>query len=139
MMAPSNTELAKEYTFKTKGFDYFVLREALRWLEVIEDWIVFGREVHFIFYEKFVEDPIQETRNLVKYLKLPVDEGRLSCLSKENTGSFFRTEHQAKVNLTLDHHRTLRMVIQKADSILKDHINKGLPIEKYQELKDNLC
>ena len=89
MMAPSNTELAKEYTFKTKGFDYFVLREALRWLEVIEDWIVFGREVHFIFYEKFVEDPIQETRNLVKYLKLPVDEGRLSCLSKENKPECF--------------------------------------------------
>ena len=139
MKAPSNTEVAEPYTFRSKEFDNFLLREALRWLEVIEDWIIFGKEVHFIFYENFVQGPLKETRKLLKYLKLPADEGRLFCLSKENTGSFLRTGYQSKINFRLDHHRILRMVIEKADSIIKHYNNAVLPILKYKEFIDNLC
>ena len=139
MKAPSNTEVAEPYTFRSKEFDNFLLREALRWLEVIEDWIIFGREVHFIFYENFVEDPLKETRKLVKYLKLPIDEDRFSCLSKATTGLFLRTGHQPKIPFTLDQHRIIRMMIRQADKIVKDHNNEGLPIEKYKEFKLNLC
>ena len=139
MKATSNTKIADASTFKTLAFEKFVFQQSLRWLEVIEDWITFGREVHFIFYENFVDNPIEETRKLVKYLKLPIDEDRLSCLSKATTGSFLRTGHQPKIPFTLDQHRIIRMMIRQADKIVKDHNNEGLPIEKYKEFKLNLC
>ena len=51
MKAESNTKVAKAETFQSAEFERYVLKQSLRWLELIEDWVEFGTEVHFVFYE----------------------------------------------------------------------------------------
>ena len=57
-----------------------------RWYEVLSDWIDFGSEVHFVFYEELKEDLVAELRKLLEHLKLPVDETRLTCIRDHSTG-----------------------------------------------------
>ena len=108
----------------------------MRWFELIEDWILFGKDVYFIFYEKIFESPTKEAEKLLKYLGLPVDENRISCLLKDYSGTFHRAQVEKTIPFTTDHHRLLRIMIEKADKLIKDQTGKGLPLETYQEYQN---
>jgi hypothetical protein len=81
-----------------------------RWYELIADWLDFGTELYFVFYEELVEDPLGEVRRLLHYLNLPVDEQRMACTAKHLSG---RGESGFKVPL----HKVL-LAQSSCDSIL---------------------
>jgi hypothetical protein len=58
----------------------------VRWYELIADWLSYGTEVYFLFYEDLVEDPLGEVRRLLDHLALPVDEDRLTCTRRHLSG-----------------------------------------------------
>lgn len=126
----SHTSLIDKNSFKTLKFQDFVFTGASRWFEVIEDWITFGKEVYFIFYEDLQEDPVGEMRSLLDYLGLPVDEERLACISSHLAGSFHRTSHQEIDPFTQDHHLLLQTVIEKAVRLIEQYSGQILPIRK---------
>ena len=136
LQSGSQTGIAENESFITSQFEEFLYSGALRWFEVIEDWIMFGKDVHFIFYENIQKNPIEEMRNLLNYFGLPVDEDRLSCLGKDLTGKFHRTKHQPAVPFKHDHHQLLRMMIEKADTIIRHYAGVALPLEEYKEYKE---
>ena len=43
-------------------------------------------KVDVIFYEEFIENPLFYTENLLNKLKIPIDEKRKNCLSKNLEG-----------------------------------------------------
>ena len=69
--------------YNTSEFRNFVFRGTYRWFELIDDWVKFGSDIYFIFYEDLKENPVEEMRKLMLYLNLIVDEERLSCLVRE--------------------------------------------------------
>jgi hypothetical protein len=61
----------------------------VRWYELIADWLSYGTEVYFLFYEDLVEDPLGEVRRLLDHLALPVDQDRLTCTARHLAGHSF--------------------------------------------------
>eukprot|EP00092_Neocalanus_flemingeri_P030481 GFUD01033089.1.p1 GENE.GFUD01033089.1~~GFUD01033089.1.p1 ORF type:complete len:320 (-),score=75.32 GFUD01033089.1:155-1114(-) len=130
---------ASKASLNSPAFEQFVFHNIAQWFEVVEDAVLFMEDVHIIFYENLVEDPVQETRKLLKYFKLPADEGRLSCLSNATTGYFLRPDHQDKVPFTFTHHQLVRAMIDRADRIVTGRYGSGLPLDKYSEYQQVLC
>ena len=58
----------------------------MRWYEIVADWLDYGRDVYFLYYEELVADPLGELRSLLNHLHLPVDEDRLTCAHKHLAG-----------------------------------------------------
>ncbi len=58
----------------------------VRWYELIADWLSYGTDVYFLFYEDLVEDPLGEVRRLLDHLALPVDQDRLTCTARHLSG-----------------------------------------------------
>ena len=108
---------------------------ALKWLELIDDWIYMGKDVYIMFYEELKEDPVKEIGKLLVFLGLPKDERRFSCLLQNLSGSFHRTVHQTVDPFTADHHKVIKYAIQKASKMINLHAGKNLPIEKYEFYK----
>ena len=65
-----NTKNVDMKNYNTTAFRNFVQDQIYRWYELIEDWINFGTDIHFVFYEELKENPIGETRRLMKYFGL---------------------------------------------------------------------
>ena len=59
---------------------------VLRWASLIKDWVKYGKEVYFLFYEELKEDPIGEMEKLLEYLKIEVNQSRMRCIEKHLTG-----------------------------------------------------
>ena len=56
--------------YNTSAFRNFVHDQIYKWFELIDDWIKFGTDLHFVFYEELKENPIGEIRKLMKVLGL---------------------------------------------------------------------
>ena len=136
LQSGSQTGFARNESFNTSEFEEFLYSGALRWFEVIEDWIIFGKDVHFIFYENVLKNPPEEMRKLMNYLGLPVDEDRLSCLAKDFIGQFYRKKQQQAVPFKFDHHQLVRLMIERADKLIRQHAGVALPQEEYEEYRE---
>jgi len=129
----SHTKVIDDNSFDSLKFKDFVFTGASRWFEVIEDWIHFGKSLHFIFYEDLSEDPVGEMRRLLNYLGLPVQEERLNCITSHLTGNFRRVKHQSTEDpFTEDHHMMIRTVIAKAKTLISENRGGSLPVDKYE-------
>jgi len=125
--------------FKNDEFRRFAYVSINRWLDLITDWIDYGTEVYFMFYEDIVDNPVEEMRNLQEALGLQVDEKRLECLKKDNEGSFHRTEHviEEEINpYTVDHTEIFRNMIDIAAARILAATGRTLPTHKYVFYKD---
>jgi len=117
----------------SKEFRYFALVGINRWLELITDWIDYGSEVYFLFYEDMVDNPIQEMRNLLEAVGIEPDEGRMKCLEKDHEGRFHRTTHVDSSNpYPVDHQHLFRNLIDIAASRLLAATGRTLPKHKYE-------
>ncbi len=120
----------------------FLNRECCRFIQLIEEWIKDDHEIHLVFYEDIVEDPIREARKMIQFLNIVnLDEitleQRIACQEKNRTDLFkwFHRGENIKGN-PYDHDtRTLiNQTINKVDAILKQSGFKGLSLEKYHYL-----
>ena len=134
----SQSNIANETRFQTKTFRAFVISEAAGWLDVIEFWTKFGKNLYFVAYEDLCKDPIEEIRKLLRHLNIAEQEDRLHCVRKNLEGNFFfrRTGQQHVNPFTEDHHVIMRTVIMKAAKLV-NKFNFSLPTDKYQFYNSN--
>ena len=133
----SKVNVASVESFNTLTFDNFVEKSSTRWMEVIEDWITYGTDVHFIFFEDFSYDPISEISKLLVHLGITADKNRLACLAQEISGSFQRESHHSKVPFSQEHQMQIDRVIERADKLFLNTLGYGLPKQKYEEYNEN--
>ena len=50
LVITSTFRVIAETSFSSQKFQDFVLTGAERWLEVIQDWITYGKVIHFILF-----------------------------------------------------------------------------------------
>ena len=117
--------------FNTSDFRNFVFLGIYRWFELIDDWVTFGSDIYFIFYEELKENPSEEMRKLMMHLNLSVDENRLACLSRHLSGSFHRASKDTDDPFTKEHHFIISHTVEKVQKMLKDHLGINMPSYSY--------
>jgi len=123
----SHTVVATDKTFCTQDFQMFTFRSISRWLELIEDWVIWSPNLLVVFYEDLVDNPIRELEKMIKYLKMPTNPERINCLSPHVSGNFHRTG-QVKVDpFTPDHQSLIGWAAEKANSTLITKLGIALP------------
>ena len=127
-----HTKVVKYDTYDTQEFRDFVFTGVYRWFELIDDWIKFGKDLYFVFYEELKDNPVEEIRKLLLYLGLEVDEGRLACLSNHLVGSFHRVSKDTEDPFTEEHNLMISSVVEKVDRILQNVLARKMPSYRYQ-------
>ena len=118
--------------YNTSEFRNFVFRGIYRWFELIDDWVQFGSDIYFVFYEDLKGNPVEEMRKLMGYLGLQVDEERLACLSRHLAGSFHRASQDTKDPFTEEHHLMISSVLQRVERLLRNQLGIKMPDYSYQ-------
>ena len=108
----SQTGFAKKNTYDTQEFRNFVFSCIYKWFELIDDWVKFGKELYFVFYEELKENPVEEIKKVLLFLGLDVDEDRLACLSDYLTGSFNRSNKTMDDPYTEEQHLLISAVVE---------------------------
>ena len=88
-----------------------------------------------IYFQDLKDNTRAELGNLLRHLKVEIDEGRLDCIEDHREGKFHRSElvdQRERDPFTEELHRLLDQTILTADSLLRDKIGRGLPLDKYQ-------
>ena len=127
-----HTKVVKENTYNTREFRDFVFTGIYRWFELIDDWIIFGKDLYFVFYEDLKENPVEEIRKILLNLDLEMDEGRLSCFSHHLAGSFHRVSNETKNPFTEEHQLMISSVLEKVDRMLQNVLDRNMPLYKFQ-------
>ena len=61
------------------------------------DWLVEGKNIMLIYYEKLQSDELKSTlTDTVTFMNMTIDNNRLECTSKHSNVSFFQTEKCVK-------------------------------------------
>ena len=151
-LIPSNT-ISETSTkiLRTKSFQNFVRTGAEKWLEVIQDWVLYSVELYVVMYEvgrergnvkktpahfdvqELTENPIGELKRLLHHLRVEIEPGRLDCIDRHSEGSFHRTNSSktGEDPFTQELHTLLDTNIQTADTLLWTVTGRGLPLTKY--------
>ena len=128
-----HTKVVPLSTYSTREFKNFAFTGIYRWFELIDDWIKFGKDLYFVFYENLKDNPVEEIKKLMLYLGLEVDHERLGCLANHLAGSFHRISNQTENPFTEEHELMISSVVEKVDRILWDSLNIKMPIYKREE------
>ncbi|XP_071542920.1 sialate:O-sulfotransferase 1-like [Panulirus ornatus] len=86
-----HVEEIPESRFEGEDFRSFVAEMTLLWEELATDRLLWCRgPLHVIHYGDLVQDPMRELRQVLRFLRVPEDEGRLACVASHMRGSFKR-------------------------------------------------
>ncbi len=66
----------------------FLNRGCYRFIQLVEEWTKDNHEIHLIFYEDIVDDPIKEARKMIQFLNIVnlneiTLEQRIACQEKK--------------------------------------------------------
>ena len=88
------------------------------------------------------DNPRPELENLLRYLKVEIDQGRMDCIEAHLEGKFHRGEKKDQEDQGVDGdqsdpfteelHKLLDKTILAADSFLRNKTGRSLPVDKYQ-------
>ena len=79
------------------------------------------------------DDPTEELKKLLSYLRVEIVPGRLHCIDKNSEGSFHRiNKNNTEDPFTGELHELLDTNIRIADNLVKNMTGRGLPLTKYQ-------
>ena len=131
----NQTGVVEKNTFDTPEFRNWVVTCIHRWFELIDDWIKFGNELYFVFYEDLKENPVEEIRKLLQYLGLDVDESRLACLSNYLTGPFQRIGETMDDPYAEEDHLLINNMVEKGEEILQNVLGRNFKLPAYKYTK----
>ena len=123
----NNTGLANTESFCSPEFREFSFNAVSRWYELIEDWVTWATNLKIIFFEKLTSNPVEETRQILRHLNIPVEGGRMKCLSKHLEGSYHRGKSTVGNPFTPEHKRVISWAIQKAGQLLWETLKLEMP------------
>ena len=135
----SQTASASNNSWLSPKFRDFGFVGINRWYEIISDWLDYGTDVYFVFYEDLQENPVNEIKSLFDHLGMELDPNRLECVQKHLTGSFERKKHIDENPFSLDHQALFRLVIDLASKRIEEKNGKSLPVHKYTYYKKDIA
>ena len=85
------------------------------------------------------ENPIEELRKLLQYLKLNIDQRRLDCIRKHNSEAFHRSNKKASKRIFSKGLRlSIDESIKKANAFIYNKTGYHLPLQKYEGFIDEI-
>ena len=105
------------------------------WYELASDWLTTSPHAHVVHFENVVRQPHTEVKDILQnYFDLPVNEVRLDCAVRRNTGSKFRRKSKTKLTREMFDVNLLELgdeYVRKMGQLLKTHRKLELPLELY--------
>ena len=127
----SHTVSADKNSLLSNEFQDFAFVGINRWYEIINDWLIYGKDVYFVFYEDLKDDPVEEIQALFDHLGIELDLKRLECMKKHPTGKFKRKNHVEENIYSFDHQALFKLVIDAARKRIAEKTGRSLPLHKY--------
>nr|XP_053631361.1 WSC domain-containing protein 1-like [Cherax quadricarinatus] len=105
--------------FLSPDFHEFVGEATSLWEELAADRLLWCTgPLYVIHYEDLVHNPLYHLRRLLHFLRIPVDEGRLSCVSKHLTGPFKRKTNRYMDPFTEDEKIRFANAVKRINRLL---------------------
>ena len=74
----------------SEDFCRFAQSEIQMWREMYLDWILLADRVVVVHYENFREGKIGELSKMLRFMGIPLDEGRLGCVERMELNDYNR-------------------------------------------------
>lgn len=133
-----HTGYAPKAHFVGKGWAEFVSLKIQLWRDFYMDWLTHSKpeDIHIIHYEHLKQNPVEEMRKVIQYLKLVENSDRLYCLG-QHTDGLFKRKPSKNVPLDLNPYtRELKDLIYEAidelNNILQEKGKEQLPLDVYE-------
>ena len=123
----NNTGFANTESFCSPEFREFCFNAVSRWYELIEDWVNWGTNIKIIFFEKLTSNPVEETRQILHHLNIPVEEARMKCLSQHLEGQYHRGKSPVGNPFSPEHRTVITWAIQRAARLLEEKLSVEMP------------
>ncbi|XP_068126313.1 sialate:O-sulfotransferase 1 isoform X2 [Hyperolius riggenbachi] len=120
---------ATERHWKSKEWPEFVNSYASWWASHALDWLQFGKKLLVVHYEDLKKDLIGKLKEMVAFLKLPINEDRLLCVENNKDGNFKRLGSSQTVldPFTREMKDLIDGYIRTVDKALRSRNFTGLP------------
>jgi len=110
------------------NFVHFVKRGVEEWAGLIQTWVKKSSDLLLVQYEDLLEDPRKELMRILNYLRVPVEEARLSCTLKFLEGPFRRRpsekDQESRAMEILEGQGLIRIIqhhVNKTNQVLGRH------------------
>lgn len=121
------------------GWDRFVSIKIRSWEYFYKDWLSSEAVTKVVHFENLKDTLQWNLLNILDFLKLEPDPGRITCLEKHTEGYFKRKnrensgkKHQPKDPFTNEQKRKIRAAIKRINLELQKNGKESLPLHKYE-------
>ncbi|XP_069973835.1 sialate:O-sulfotransferase 1-like isoform X2 [Penaeus vannamei] len=116
----SHTNQVSEKSYRTNEFRKHVERMVTRWEELVSDRLLWHRApMYILYYDLVVKNPVYHVREVLKFLRVPIDEGRLACLESHLKGSFKRPEKKESDPFTYNEKKMMSLAVMRISRLLR--------------------
>ncbi|XP_063602923.1 sialate:O-sulfotransferase 1-like [Penaeus indicus] len=122
----SHTNQVSEKTYRTSEFRRHVERMVPRWEELVTDRLLWHKApIYVLYYDLVVKNPVHHVREVLKFLRVPVDEGRLVCLASHLSGTFKRPGKKEIDPFTYTEKKMMSLAVMRISRLLR---LRGFPV-----------
>ncbi|XP_042890033.1 WSC domain-containing protein 1-like [Penaeus japonicus] len=119
--------------FQSNAFRGHVERMTSLWEELATDRLLWNSAPLLVLhYERLVADPLGCLRELLRFLGVAVDEGRLRCVAAQLEGSFKRSGNEDFDPYTLEEKRRFSLAVERVQRLLKLTGHSDPPLYEWQ-------
>lgn len=99
----SHVKQVPEQTFNTTEFHGFVKKNLINWHDgAVRTLVMNEAPLHVVYYERLVQNPLEELTKVLAFLGVPRDEGRMACIASHLEGNFKRKDSKEIDPYTLE-------------------------------------
>ncbi|OCT91573.1 WSC domain-containing protein 1 isoform X1 [Xenopus laevis] len=122
---------ATERHWNSREWPEFVDSYASWWASHALDWLQYGKKLIVVHYEDLKMDLIGKLRDILAFLKVPINEDRLLCVENNKDGNFKRigSSQSSLEPFTQEMKNVIDGFIRTVDKALKARNFTGLPEE----------
>ncbi|XP_042213339.1 WSC domain-containing protein 1-like isoform X2 [Homarus americanus] len=114
-----HTGQLSEKMFETNSFHRYVEQVTRLWEQLAVDTLLWSvGPLHVVHYEDLVADTDHHLRQLLYFLRVPMDEDRLSCVRSHLTGNFKRVGNKELDPFTTREKIKMTLAIQRVNRLL---------------------
>ncbi|KAG7167505.1 WSC domain-containing protein 1-like 5 [Homarus americanus] len=112
-------DLSERYNHINSIFRFYVDQAVSLWEEMATDRLLWSsKPVYVLHYEHLLQNTTHQLRRLLHFLSVPVDEGRLACVSSHLTGPFKRRGNKTLDPFTREEKQRLSKAVQRVNRLL---------------------
>ncbi|XP_037804930.1 WSC domain-containing protein 1-like [Penaeus monodon] len=91
-----------------------------RWEELVTDRLLWQKApIYVLYYDLVVKNPVHHVREVLRFLRVPVDEGRLACLESHLSGTFKRPGKKEPDPFTYNEKKMMSLAVMRISRLLR--------------------